>query len=205
MSAHVPYPLASLGVKRAAPELDRGGPQPFDLQAAEASEDLRDIAACKRGDRGAFGRLYLRYSRLVHGVLLARVPYLEVEDLVQDVFVQALRHLSSLRSPEAFGGWIATIARRRAQDYFRRVRPTLELPAEIDGDSASPSHEAKVALAAIRALPEAYQETLILRLVEGMSGPEISARTGLTPGSVRVNLHRGMALLRKALRMEDRP
>ena len=39
----------------------------------------------------------------------------------------------------------------------------------------------------------------MLRLLEGMSGPEISARTGLTEGSVRVNLHRGMAMLREAL------
>ena len=38
-----------------------------------------------------------------------------------------------------------------------------------------------------------------LRLVEGLSGPEISERTGLTPGTVRVNLHRGMGLLRRAL------
>jgi len=53
--------------------------------------------------------------------------------------------------------------------------------------------------AAIRAMPEAYRETLMMRLVEGLSGAEISERTGLTPGSVRVNLHRGMQLLREAL------
>ena len=55
------------------------------------------------------------------------------------------------------------------------------------------------ALAAIRAMPEAYRETLTLRLVEGMTGPEIAARTGLTPASVRVNLHRGMKQLREKL------
>ena len=54
-------------------------------------------------------------------------------------------------------------------------------------------------LAAIRSLPEAYRETLVLRLVEGMTGPEIAARTGLTPGSVRVNLHRGLAQLKEKL------
>ena len=59
--------------------------------------------------------------------------------------------------------------------------------------------EAARALTAIRALPEAYRQTLMLRFVEGMTGPEIAARTGLTPGSVRVNLHRGMQLLRGAL------
>jgi RNA polymerase sigma-70 factor (ECF subfamily) len=51
----------------------------------------------------------------------------------------------------------------------------------------------------IRGLPEAYRETLILRLVEGMTGPEIAERAGLTAGSVRVNLHRGMQMLREKL------
>lgn len=76
--------------------------------------------------------------------------------------------------------------------------------SELEGDYAtrptqSENAEAARALEAIRALPQAYRETLMLRLVEGMSGPEISARTGLTPGSVRVNLHRGMQMLRGAL------
>ena len=54
-------------------------------------------------------------------------------------------------------------------------------------------------LAAVQALPEAYRETLLLRLVAGYTGPEISERTGLTEGSVRVNLTRGMALLRERI------
>ena len=49
----------------------------------------------------------------------------------------------------------------------------------------------------IRGLPEAYRETLIMRLVEGMTGPEIAKVTGLTPQSVRVNLCRGMKMLRE--------
>ena len=58
---------------------------------------------------------------------------------------------------------------------------------------------AAMILGFVRSLPEAYSETLVLRLVEGMTGPEIAARTGLTPGSVRVNLHRGMKQLREKL------
>jgi RNA polymerase sigma-70 factor (ECF subfamily) len=59
--------------------------------------------------------------------------------------------------------------------------------------------EALAVLALIRTLPEAYRDTLVLRLVEGLTGPEIAERTGLTPASVRVNLHRGMKLLREKL------
>ena len=62
--------------------------------------------------------------------------------------------------------------------------------------------QAMAILDAVRSLPGAYRETLILRLVEGMTGVEIADRTGLTPASVRVNLHRGMKLLRE--RMESR-
>ena len=54
-------------------------------------------------------------------------------------------------------------------------------------------------LAVIQSLPAAYRETLVLRLVEGMTGEEIAEQTGLTSGSVRVNLHRGMKRLREAL------
>ena len=54
-------------------------------------------------------------------------------------------------------------------------------------------------MAALRSLPEAYRETLVLRLVEGLTGPEIADRTGLTAASVRVNLHRGMKRLRETL------
>lgn len=57
-------------------------------------------------------------------------------------------------------------------------------------------------LAVIRTLPETYQETLILRLVEGMTGPEIAEQTGLTPESVRVNLHRSMQQIRERLGLE---
>jgi len=58
---------------------------------------------------------------------------------------------------------------------------------------------AAAVLDAVMSLPDAYRETLILRLVEGMTGPEIAARTGMTHGSVRVNLHRGMEQLRAKL------
>lgn len=155
--------------------------------------------AARHGDRDAFGQLYRRYGRMVHGVLLARVPRGQVEDLVQDVFLMALRRLDSLRDPARFGGWLAMIARNRATDFHRRSRDTVELSDEIPGPSQGADAEAIEVLALLRALPEAYQETLVLRLVEGMTGPEIAARTGMTEGSVRVNLHRGMKLLRTRL------
>lgn len=156
------------------------------------------MAAARTGDRAAFGQLYERYARMVHGILLARVPRSDVADLVQDVFLLALRQLARLRDDRAFGGWLCTIARNRASDHLRGGVDETSIPEELAGEDPARA-EGRWVLRAIRSLPEAYRETLILRLVEGMSGPEIAARTGLTPGSVRVNLHRGMKQLREKL------
>ena len=150
------------------------------------------------GDRDGFGQLYSLYAPLVHGILLARVPRAEVDDLVQDIFFHAFKKLHTLRDGSAFGPWIAMIARNRAIDFHRRSRETVEINDDLRGSDAHDSRAAEI-LELIRSLPEAYRETLVLRLVEGMTGPEIAARTGLTAASVRVNLHRGMKLLRERL------
>jgi len=170
----------------------------------EVAEDDDLVRAAQRGDRSSFGRLYEKYARMVHGLLLAKIPTQEVDDLTQEVFVKALARLSTLRESGRFGAWLAAIARNMANDYYRRTAPeqTLIEDSEEDGQlrlTAAGGDEAARILDIIRGLPEAYRETLILRLVEGMTGPEIAARTGLTPGSVRVNLHRGMQQLREKL------
>jgi RNA polymerase sigma-70 factor (ECF subfamily) len=168
---------------------------------AEVSEEDGLIVAAARGDREAFGELYLRYARMVHAILLARVPAGEAEDLVQDVFISAMRQLRGLRTAAAFRGWLAAIARNRAIDYFRdaRQRAPLDEPTIRKQNADGGCEQAFLVLDRIRRLPEAYRETLILRLVEGMTGPEIAERTGLTPESVRVNLCRGMKMLREML------
>lgn len=168
------------------------------ISAIREADDSQLVEAARRGDRAAFGRLYDRYARMVHGILLARVPFDQVDDLVQDVFLLALPRLPDLRDATRFGGWLAAITRNRANDYHRQRVDEVELAEEIP-ESKPEEIEAAFILDLIRGLPETYRETLLLRLVEGMTGPEIAARTGLTPGSVRVNLHRGMQQLREKL------
>jgi len=121
-----------------------------------------------------------------------------IADLVQDIFLHAFKKLHTLRDGSAFGPWIAMITRNRAVDFHRRSRETVEITDEVRGSEKQEAKAAEI-LELIRNLPEAYRETLVLRLVEGMTGPEIAERTGLTPASVRVNLHRGMKLLREKL------
>jgi RNA polymerase sigma-70 factor, ECF subfamily len=175
--------------------------------ARSEPDDEALVRAAQGGDRAAFGLLYQRYVRMVHGVLLARVPGIAAEDLVHDVFLQALPKLAALRDASRFGSWLAAIARNRATDFRRRTKSDSSLDDEpaAGANLESPKRAVGVEdgmalLNAVRELPEAYREPLIMRFVEGMSGPEIAARTGLTHGSVRVNLYRGMQLLREKWR-----
>jgi len=160
------------------------------------------VLAAQAGDPSPFDALYRRHARIVHAVLLGRTTRDDIEDLVQEVFMAAWRQLRTLRDPAAFSGWLLTIARHVRIDHARRFRTYEDLDEQRAGAIApvgSDRLEASRALAAIRRLPEAYREPLLLRLVEGLTGPEIALRTGLTAASVRVNLCRGMKLLRDEL------
>ena len=176
-------------------------------ESSETTETIAStlVSAVLAGNRDMFGRLYQLYAPLVHGVLLARLPRSEVEDMVQEIFLHALRKLHTLRDTAAFGPWIAMIARNRAMDFHRRSRDIVSMGEHTEGlrSADSSSSKAEEILAVIRTLPDAYRETLVLRLVEGMTGPEIATRTGLTAASVRVNLHRGMKLLRGKLGFKE--
>jgi len=167
---------------------------------ATSADTTALVSAARDGDRAAFGALYERYARFVHGVLLASVQGDDVHDLVQDVFFRALRQLHTLREPAAFGGWIATMARNEARMRHRATRRTEELSDQLPGPSPAPDElKLEEVLRALRALPERYREPLALRLVEQMSGAEIARTLGLTHGTVRVYLHHGIRLLREQL------
>src|SRR5271170_4443064 len=100
-------PMASRSGDRvdlfAAGRESRSVSDPF---ARDVSDDAILVRAAQAGNRAAFGRLYERYARMVHGVLLAKVPASVADDLVQDVFLRALRRLSTLRESGSFGSWL---------------------------------------------------------------------------------------------------
>ena len=175
--------------------LPGGDPLAVPVRNAALGATIRAVAA---GDQDAFAQLYADYVRMVHAIVLGRVPRRDVDDLVQEVFITAYTRIRELREPAAFGGWVATIARNRATDHLRQSREQVELPDELPGGDPIEA-ETMAVLDIVRKLPEAYRETLLMRLVEGMSGAEIAERSGLTAASVRVNLHRGMKLLREQL------
>src|ERR1044072_6384839 len=89
------------------------GPQPAAAEPTETAIEVVLVKAVLEGDRDGFTRLYDLYAPLVHGILLARVPRAEVDDLVQDIFLHAFKKLHTLRDSSSFGPWIAMIARNR--------------------------------------------------------------------------------------------
>lgn len=165
------------------------------------------VRPAQQGDRDARALLYRAFAKTVHAIALAHVGFDQADDVTQDVFCTVFATLNRLREPEAFAGFLCTAARNAARDQLRRQKrepaalPTTELTA------SEPSPAVQIAerettervLAGLQSLPEAFRETLMMRLVSGLSGQEIAERTGLTHGSVRVNLTRGMAMLRERL------
>jgi len=168
------------------------------VETVKLRPEIKLIERVRNGDEEAFGELYKMFASMVHGVVLARVPRDDVQDIVQDVFLAAYKNLNSLKDDSLFGAWLAKIARNRAAEWYRTRKPTDELDESVRTGENKHGEAAEV-LRTIRSLSDAYSETLIMRLVEGMTAKEIAERTGLKPESVRVNLHRGMELLRQRL------
>jgi RNA polymerase sigma-70 factor (ECF subfamily) len=165
-------------------------------------EVARRVREARRGEQDAYAFLYRRFAPLVHGILLGRFRPALADEATQECFALAFARLAQLNEDHKFGAWIATIARRMPAAATRE-QSAGEWFDPVSA-AASPEDRADAArvLRALVTLPPAYRETLTLRLVEGLGGPEIADLTGLTPESVRVNLHRGMAKLRVALGLQ---
>lgn len=168
------------------------------VETAGLRPEIELIGRVRTGDEEAFGELYRMFAPMINGVVLARVARDDVQDIVQDVFLAAYKNLHSLKDDRVFGAWLVKIARNRAAEWYRTRKPAEELNDTVSTGESRRGEAAEV-LRAIRSLSDAYSETLTMRLVEGMTAKEIAERTGLKPESVRVNLHRGMELLRQRL------
>jgi RNA polymerase sigma-70 factor (ECF subfamily) len=167
----------------------------------DASEREQYRAAI-HGDREAFEMIIRTHSRtlfaIAYGVLQNRE---EAEDVVQDVLVKAWKTRWRVRDPEKFPAWLATIARHRAHDIFRKRR-TVPLSEQL-AESIEP--EATIALdqqlnSALATLPELHRAALTLRYFEELDYRTIEKTLGLTNGSLRGILGRALASMRKQLR-----
>lgn len=177
---------------------------PKDIELVDPCDLVHCLRAARGGAQPAFERLYRRFAPMVHGILLGRFRPALADELTQECFTTAFARLDQLREDHKFGGWIAAMARRMQTSEGVQAE-AIELPIDLASSATTPDDNAEATrmLRTIAALPEAYRETLMMRLVEGLSGAEIATLSGLTPESVRVNLHRGMEKLRAALDLQS--
>lgn len=145
------------------------------------------VRAALEGEAWAQEALFRRHVRMATGLshrLLASQEA-EVDDLVQDSFVQALENLDRLRAPEAFGSWLGSIVVRTAQKRLRRRRLQRRLglwQGEAPDFEELVSREAPTDLrlelkrlyAALDRFPADERVALVLRKVEGMSLAQVA-------------------------------
>jgi RNA polymerase sigma-70 factor (ECF subfamily) len=160
--------------------------------------------AAIHGDREAFEMIIRTHSRtlfaITYGILQNRE---EAEDVVQDSLVKAWKTRWRVRDPEKFPAWLATIARHRAHDVFRKRRsiPLSDpLPEPIETEPEDTTALDRQLHSALATLPELHRAALTLRYFEEMDYHTIENTLGLTNGSLRGILGRALASMRKQMR-----
>jgi len=168
------------------------------LRAAVALTDEALVLAGRNGDAAALDALFGRFASMVHGLAFRLVGSdSEVDDIVQDAFVEALTHLHRLEEPAAFRGWLKSIVVRTTCKRLRRRRLLNRLglrrpePIELDalpianGAPAEVVAELRLVFSLIDELPVQERVALVLHRVEGMTLPEVAEHMKLSLTTVK--------------------
>jgi RNA polymerase sigma factor (sigma-70 family) len=188
-----------------------GGSPSTQLGAVRLGERLPDaLEAARRGDEAGWEELYRWLSPQVLAYLRARGAA-EPEDVLGEVFVQAVRDLGSFTGSEReFRAWIFSIAHHRLIDERRRAarRPVVPVPAEelaAGAETADTEAEAMARISVhevthlLATLSEDQKSVLLLRVLAGLTVPEVARVVGKRPGAVKQLQRRALARLRKEL------
>ncbi|MFN0101198.1 MAG: RNA polymerase sigma factor [Bryobacteraceae bacterium] len=147
-------------------------------------------------DRKAAAEFVQRFSGPLAGYVRSRLQprWEDVDDIVQDTFVTALRSIQNYRGDSPMRAWILGIARHKVEDYYReRLRhiavpeetADVELMADSGLDALLDRAGVQERTASIlRALPERYRVVLLWRYWEQRSAADIAAATGKTAKAV---------------------
>jgi RNA polymerase sigma-70 factor (ECF subfamily) len=177
----------------------------------ENFSDSEIILKVLNGDSEKFAVLVERYERLVFSFLLTRLKNLEeVEDIVQDTFVKAFRHLKSFDRSKKFTAWLLTIARNILVDFLRKSSKTVastDLVTDVllKKDKSEENNPQNLAvrresfrriIETIDSLPEDVKEPFMLRVVNDMSYKEISDTLELPLQTVKNKIFKARSLLR---------
>ena len=165
----------------------------------------------RAGSLAAFQLLYDRHRRGLFTFLLRFLGERQsAEDLLQEAFLRVFASRDTYRPVAAFRTWLFTIARTLALDHLRARKGNTALDPEqalarLTDPGATPPEqvEARELLerleTAVLELPPAEREVLLLSRFAGLTHTEIADVTGISPGAVRVALHRALRRLRNSL------
>ncbi len=175
------------------------------------------IGKAAGGDHDAFEALYRAHHPQIHSIVSRRVrDGDDARDLVQTVFIRALRNLPKFRADAAFSTWLVRIAINTCNSYarswwMRRVsldqmedpestlQEKLQWPGEGPEDSLCRREDRAIVRSRIRALPHRYRQPMWMRHVEDLPYAKIANRLGLAMGTVKTQLHRGFQTLKADL------
>lgn len=183
------------------------------MPRVEAPADAALVARARDGDLDAFAELVRRHEPRVRGVLVRLLDDdRDVEEAVQDTFVQAWRHLDRFRGEARLFTWLYRIATNEAFMRRRRKRPpTTELDeGAAASDAAGPEAAAETSdareflLARIRELPLEHRAPLVLRDVEGLSNQEVADVLDISLAAAKSRIHRARMRIRTALEEWER-
>lgn len=180
-------------------------------RAAEAQpSDAELVLSARAGEPWAREALFRRYARLALGLAYRIMPYDgDIDDLVQDSFLYAFERLEHLSNPQAFQAWLSSIVVRTAGKRLRRrklqIRLGLRSREPIDADEvvsrAAPPDvavELRAVYTLLEKLPVEERIALVLRRVERLEIPEISARMGISASTVKRRLAAAEGRLERA-------
>lgn len=182
------------------------------LKEAMTDSESSLVQRAQRGERAAFDELVRRTSRLVFARLHLDTGDLhQAEDLLQESLLTAFRSLAQLTEPDKFRPWLLKIAANTAINAAKRDQRQKRTPPAANGLQIAPPPEQNLEdeerrqqlLAALRTLPEEYRVPLWLRYFGGADYETIQTQMGLTNGSLRGLLHRGLKMLREELQRNN--
>lgn len=149
-------------------------------------EWLSDARQARAGDAAARERLNEYLTPFVHGVALAHAPHHVADALVPRILAEAAHALPGVAEDHLAGQHYAAVARKLAREAAATQRDEVH-------DPSAQVTEARQVVARLRTLPESTRERLLLRLVEGIPGPEQSQVLRAMEGDVKTDLERGAA------------
>ena len=179
-----------------------------------AEREQLPVPEARAGDAAAWDVLFQRYQLPLYVYIFELVRDEQTSlDLVQETFVNAVRHLGSLRDDDKFGSWLFGIAHQKCIQSWRKkhradaaLEELADAPTELSEDPSDVlirREQEERFMKLLEQLPLPQRSVLLLRFVEDFSLEEIADVTGVSIGTVKSRLHYARTALRKLL--EENP